>query len=67
MHGNPTVLQWIIDKWADNDRDLDVDTPAHGYTPLYLACQKGYFGADGIKGIMPEVKKKRIETVKILL
>ena len=29
MHGNPTVLQWIIDKWADCGKELDINTPDH--------------------------------------
>lgn len=68
MHGNPTVLQWIIDKWEEEKRPLDINTPDHqGYTPLYLVCYKGFLGAEGIMGSSPEVKRKRIECAKILL
>ena len=68
MHGNPTVLQWIINKWAEVGRTLDIDTPDHaGYSPLYLVCYKGYLGAEAVMGNSPEVKKKRIECAKILL
>ena len=38
-----------------------------GYTSLYLACQKGFLGAEGIDSKSPEVMKKRRETVEILL
>ena len=51
MHGNPTVLQWIIDKWKNCQKELDIDTPDHqGYTPLYLVCYKGFLGAESIMG-----------------
>ena len=61
-------MQWIFDKWEDHQQPLDVDVLDHkGYTPLYLACQKGFLGAEGIDSKSPEVMKKRRETVEILI
>ena len=37
------------------------------YTPLYLACQKGFLGAEGVDSKSPEVMQKRRECVEILL
>ena len=57
MYGNPTCLQWIIDKWSEAGLGIDIDTPDHnGYTPLYLVCYKGYLGAEGIAGNSPLIK-----------
>ena len=68
MHGNPTVISWIIGKWEAAGKNLDIDTPDHqGYSPLYLVCYRGFLGAEGIMASSPEVKKKRIECAKILL
>ena len=68
MYGNPTCLQWILNKWAEQNVDLEIDVLDHnGYTPLYQVCYRGYLGAQGVAGNSPEVKLKRIECVQILL
>ena len=68
IHGNPTCLTWIINKWQECGQELDIDAPDHnGYTPLYLVCYKGFLGAEGVAGNSPEVKEKRMQCVKILL
>lgn len=64
LHGNPTCLQWIIEKWTETGQSLDIDElDNNGYTPLYLVCFKGYLGAEGVTGNTPEIKKKRMECV----
>ena len=68
MYGNPTCLKWVIDKWNETNTKLDIDALDHnGYTPLYLVCYRGFLGAEGVAGTSPEVKKKRIECVRILI
>ena len=43
MHGNPTVLEWIIKKWKEAGICLNIDEKnEQSYTPLFLACQKGF-------------------------
>ena len=47
LMGNPTVITWIIDKWAAAGKELDINALDHsGYTPLYLTCYKGQIGVD---------------------
>ena len=68
MYGNPTCLQWVIDKWAETGQPSVINALDHnGYTPLYLVCYKGFLGSEGVAGNSPEIKQKRIECVNILL
>lgn len=67
-NGNPDVMTWIFQKWEERGYDLDVDETDHnGYSPLYLVCFKGFLGSEGMVGLTPEILKKRLECVKILL
>ena len=68
LFGNPTVVQWIVDKWDEYHVLLDVDAiDQHGYTPLYLVCYKGYLGTEGVTSNAPDTREKRMECVKTLL
>ena len=67
-YGNPTCLQWIIDKWSACAIDLDINAPdQHGFTPLYLVCWRGYLGTEALKSNSLETKEKRLECAKILI
>ena len=67
-YGNPTCLQWIIDKWAACGVELDINAPdQRGFTPLYLVCWRGYLGATISSSNSPEIKEKRLACAKILI
>ena len=67
-NGNPTVLLWIIEKWLQNNVDLNIDEPdSSGYSPLYLACYRGYQGPEELNSKTEITKQKRLECATILI
>jgi ankyrin repeat protein len=45
--GNDMVVSWVIKTWEQNQQPLDVNALDNdGVTPLFLACQQGYFGSE---------------------
>ena len=67
-YGNPTSLRWILEKWEEHKKELDIDVlDQHGYTPLFLACFRGYSATVGIDTTSPIVMERRRECVEILL
>ena len=61
-YGNPTCLQWIIEKWAEYNLHLDCNTlDQHGFTPLYLVSWRGYLGTQILGSKSPETREKRLE------
>ena len=66
--GNPTVLEWILETWANKGLDINIDEPnAEGLSPLYLVCYKGYQGQESVAKSNPETQEKRMTIAKILL
>ena len=67
-YGNPTCVQWIIDKWNDYQIELDINAPdQNGYTPLYLVCWRGYLGTQAFASNSPDTKMKRWKCAQVLL
>ena len=61
-------MEWIFKKWDETGRELETDVRDHnGYTPLYLVCNKGFLGSEGMVGMTQEIKEKRLACVRILL
>ena len=68
QYGNPTVLQWVINKWKGQGKELDLEQKdSEGNTPLMAACIKGYLGSEAIAGKLFATKEKRLEVVTILV
>ena len=68
LHGNPTCVEWIHEKWTKHGIKLDIDMEDHnGFSPLYLVCFKGFIGQEGLAKFDEKMRQKRIEIVKFLL
>ena len=65
-NGNPTCLEWVINKWAEHNKPLPIDVlDSNGNTALYLCCMKGYLGGQGMENTLAQ--DKRLQCVHILL
>ena len=63
--GNSEVVQWILDKEELKVNVNEVDS--NNSSPLFLACLKGYIGAEGIGSKSDAVKTKRLTIVRALI
>ena len=61
-------MEWIFKKWDEEGRAIDLEqTDSNGHTPLMAVCVKGYLGSEQMAGRLYSTKKKRLETVKLLI
>ena len=60
-NGNPTVMEWIVKKWNEENVPLSINTENHtGRQPLFLCCLKGYIGAESVFAKLPMTKTQRL-------
>ena len=63
--GNAEVVEWILSK---SELDAKVNTSnGNNLTPLFLACLKGYVGAEGMGARTDSVKHKRLRIARLLV
>ena len=65
--GHWQILEWIFNKEELNATSKVNEPDSQGYTPLFLACFKGYMGAEAIMSKSQQTKDDRFECVSLLL
>ena len=67
LYGHYNILKWMFEK-DEFKKVIEVDEPdSQGYTPLFLACFKGYIGSEQILARDDSTKARRMKVVDLLL
>ena len=64
--GNSEVVEWILSRQEELKVNVN-EVDSNASSPLFLACLKGYVGAEGVGSKTEGVKVKRLEIVKMLV